>query len=169
MSFNDFRSPWTGSDSAVESFLNRLRVFDGINFSTMPMLFVLIPAAQILNPFWVFAPNQTRPPKLSRLMCVPSTLCDQTAPAKVHGGQPMPQPMPQPMQPMPQPLQHAPPVHQPPMQLQPMQPMQHPQHPQPLQAQFGLPSYAVTWWILVDISQTNLRGVEFFFGSGLIT
>lgn len=74
----------------------------------------------------------------------------------------MPQPMPQPMQPMPQPLQHAPPVHQPPMQLQPMQPMQHPQHPQPLQAQFGLPSYAVTWWILVDISQTNLRGVEFF-------
>jgi len=63
----------------------------------------------------------------------------------VHGGQPMPQPMPQPMQPMPQPLQHAPPVHQPPMQLQPMQPMQHPQHPQhpqPLQAQFGLPSYA---------------------------
>lgn len=72
MSFNDFRSPWTGSDSAVESFLNRLRVFDSINFNTM--LFVLIPAAQILNPFWVFAPNQTRPPKLLRLICVQSTL-----------------------------------------------------------------------------------------------
>lgn len=85
--------------------------------------------------------------------------------SEVHGGQPMPpmpqplpqmspplqQPMPQPMpqplpQPMPQPMPQAVPVTaQPP--LQPMQPLPMQPAAQPLQAQFGLPSYAVSWLV----------------------
>ena len=79
--------------------------------------------------------------------------------SQVHGGQPLQHmpPMPQPMpQGMPQPMPQAmPPVtaHSPvPMPMQPMQPMQPlPMQPaaQPLQAQFGLPSYAASWWNLI--------------------
>lgn len=108
-------------------------------FSSVPVQHMPPPAPMLLEPppggaavtLGLVHGGQPMPP-------MPQPLPQMSPPLQ----QPMPQPMPQPLpQPMPQPMPQAVPVTaQPP--LQPMQPLPMQPAAQPLQAQFGLPSYA---------------------------